>query len=257
MSFMNKMLASVGIGGATIDTILTKNRFIPGEEVSGTVQITGGKAAQPIDSISIFLMTEYIRESDDKKYREQSAVARHRVSDSLIIQPGEMKKIPFSFRIPFDVPLSIGHTPVWLKTGADIKNAVDPSDKDYITVNPGPLVRRAMEAIEGLDFVLRQTTCEAASRYISGRLPFIQEFEYVPTGMFRGKLDELEAVFLSDGSSLEIILEIDKKARGLFGMLEEVMDMDEKHVRLAFTERELQDTSILSSKITAAIQRFA
>ncbi|MED2974780.1 sporulation protein [Fictibacillus sp. B-59209] len=257
MSFMNKMLASVGIGAATIDTILTKNRFIPGEEVSGTVQITGGKAAQPIGSISIFLMTEYIRESDDKKYREQSAVARHRVSDSLIIQPGEMKKIPFSFRIPFDVPLSIGHTPVWLKTGADIKNAVDPSDKDYITVNPGPLVRRAMEAIEGLDFVLRQTTCEAASRYISGRLPFIQEFEYVPTGMFRGKLDELEAVFLSDGSSLEIILEIDKKARGLFGMLEEAMDMDEKHVRLAFTERELQDTSILSSKITAAIQRFA
>lgn len=257
MSFMNKMLASVGIGAATVDTILDKTRFIPGEEVTGTVKIVGGKVAQPIDSVSLFLMAEYIREADDKKIREHAVVAQHRVTDALTIQPGDTKELPFSFKLPHDVPLSIGHTPVWLKTGADIKNAVDPSDKDFITVNPSPLIRRAIEAIEGLDFSLRKSSCELAPRHLRGRLPFVQEFEFVPTGMFRGKLDELEAIFLSDGSSLDIILEIDKKAKGLFGMLEEAMDMDEKLVRLSFTERELQDTTILSSKITAAIQRYA
>ncbi|MDN4524727.1 sporulation protein [Fictibacillus fluitans] len=253
---MNKMLASIGIGAATVDTILNTNRFIPGEEISGTVQIIGGKAAQPVDSVSLFLMTEYIRETDDKKIHEHAVVARHKVTDHLVIQPGETKRIPFVFRLPFDVPLSIGHTPVWLKTGVDIKNAVDPSDKDFITVNPGPLVSKAMEAIEGLDFFLRKAKCEAASRYNRGRLPFIQEFEYVPTGMFRGKLDELEAIFLSDGKTLEILLEIDKKANGLFGMLEEAMDMDEKHIRLSFTEQELQNPSLLSGKLTSAIQQF-
>ncbi|SDN42209.1 sporulation-control protein [Fictibacillus solisalsi] len=256
MSFMNKMLASIGIGAATVDTILNSNRFTPGGEITGTVQIVGGKVAQPIDSVSLFLMTEYIRETDDKKIHEHAVIVRHKVTDHLIIQPGETKRIPFSFHLPLDVPLSIGHTPVWLKTGVDIKNAVDPEDKDYITVNPDPLVSKAMEAIEGLDFVLRKAKCEAVSRYNRRRLPFVQEFEYVPTGMFRGKLDELEAVFFSDGTTLEILLEIDKKANGLFGLLEEAMDMDEKHIRLSFTERELQNTSHLTGKLTAAIQQY-
>ncbi|MGE7055864.1 sporulation protein, partial [Paenibacillus glucanolyticus] len=35
MSFFNKMLASVGIGAAQIDTHLEKSSYYPGEEVRG------------------------------------------------------------------------------------------------------------------------------------------------------------------------------------------------------------------------------
>lgn len=42
MSFFNKMLASVGIGSAQIDTKLEKDRLKPGEMISGIIEVRGG-----------------------------------------------------------------------------------------------------------------------------------------------------------------------------------------------------------------------
>lgn len=41
MSFFNKMLASVGIGSAQIDTKLEKDRLKPGEMISGSIEVRG------------------------------------------------------------------------------------------------------------------------------------------------------------------------------------------------------------------------
>jgi len=41
MSFVNKLLASVGIGSATVDTKIFRSELVPGEKVEGIVQIRG------------------------------------------------------------------------------------------------------------------------------------------------------------------------------------------------------------------------
>lgn len=41
MSFFGRMLASVGIGSAKVDTVLEKVTYMPGEVVRGAVRIQG------------------------------------------------------------------------------------------------------------------------------------------------------------------------------------------------------------------------
>lgn len=43
---------------------------------------------------------------------------------------------PFTFNPPRDTPLSLGSTCVYVKTGLDVPNALDPSDRDEIKSPP-------------------------------------------------------------------------------------------------------------------------
>ena len=78
-----------------------------------------------------------------------------------------------------------------------------------------PWIEHVLEAIENLGFRLNEADCEQAP-YFRRRLPFVQEFEFVPTsGYYRQMLDELELIFLLDEDGLEIIFEFDRRAKGL------------------------------------------
>jgi sporulation-control protein len=48
-------------------------------------------------------------------------------------------------------------------------------------------------------------------------------------------LDELEVIFALYPEALEVFLELDKRARGFGGFLEEAFDMDERYVRFQVT----------------------
>ena len=56
MSAFNKVLASVGIGAATVDTKLESEQVVPGEEVQGIVEIQGGNVNNKLMKF-IFLLT--------------------------------------------------------------------------------------------------------------------------------------------------------------------------------------------------------
>ncbi|WP_079509433.1 sporulation protein [Mesobacillus jeotgali] len=234
MSFFNKVFASVGIGAAKVDTKLEKDRVMPGEEVRGVVEIRGGNTEQKIDDIYLSLHTTYIKESDDRKYTATAQIDRFRLTQSFIIQENETKEIPFSFRLPLEMPLTLGRTKVWVSTGLDIKNAIDPGDKDYLMVVPNQLMQGVFNAVSDLGFRLREADCEQAPRHLRRNLPFIQEFEFVPSsGPFRGRLDELELVFYPNSENeVEILMQVDRRARGIGGFLSEAMGMDETYVRM-------------------------
>ncbi len=95
MSFFNKVLGSIGIGGAKVDTKLEKSEYTAGEMMTGKVEIYGGKVEQQIDSIYITVNTTYIRESNDKKYTDVAPVIKHKINEPLLIGPDETKSIPF------------------------------------------------------------------------------------------------------------------------------------------------------------------
>lgn len=258
MSFVNRMLASVGIGSAKVDTILDKDTYSPGESITGKIKIEGGKVDQNIDHITLYVMTEYYREVDDKKVRDTAAIEKTNVTSSLVVKAGSQQEIPFSLKLPYDAPLTLGHTPVWIKTGLDIQMAVDPTDNDQIRVLPDSETSAIFDAIEQLGFRLRKAYCGSAPRYMRRRLPFLQEFEYVPTsGAYAGKLDELEVIMVPQTDSIELFLEIDKKGKGLFGMLSEAMDMDETKVRLTLSRAELRNPAGVKSKIEQLLRQYS
>lgn len=256
MSFFNKVFASVGIGAASVDTKLEKDTYMPGETVQGVVEVKGGKVDQQIDEIYLSLNTTYLKESDDRKYNVTASIDRFRLTTPFTIKSNEKKEIPFTFQLPYDTPLSIGRSKVWVTTGLDIKGGIDPSDKDYLKVMPNQLMTAVFNAVDNLGFRIREADCEEAPRRLRGRLPFVQEFEFVPTsGLFRGKLDELEVVFLSSrNGTLDMMFQVDRRARGLSGLFSEAMGMDETNVRLTVSNADLPN---LQQKIQNVIQRYS
>lgn len=256
MSFFNKMLASIGVGSARVDTKLEKSSFVAGETIRGEVEIYGGNIEQQIDAIYLTIYTTYIKEVDDHKYTTKAPIQQFKVSEPFVIQANETKIIPFSFTLPYDTPITVGKTEVWVATELDIRSGVDAQDRDYVEIRPSQIASRVLEELQQIGFRLRKAECEQAPYRYRNHYPFLQEFEFVPTGgAFRGKLDELEITFLSQtANSAEILLQVDRKARGLGGFLAEALDVDESHVRLTIQQQDLHNVGNI---LRETIARYA
>jgi len=249
-----KMMASLGIGAAQVDTQLEKERYAAGEEVRGKVVMQGGSVEQQIDRINLFLMTEVVKEVDDRKVREDEVVHRFNITDSFTLGEGEEKEIDFSFILPLDTPASFGRLPIWFQTGLDIPMAVDPQDRDYIHVDPSENVQTVLTAVQHeLGFKLRKVEMEYARNY-----QIVQEFEFLPGGKFRSDLDELEILFFPKSEGLDLVIQVDRRAKGLGGLLSEALDTDESHVKTHFSNQELAEgEEAIASKLEQLIERFS
>ncbi|MEK5231766.1 sporulation protein [Lysinibacillus sp. FSL K6-0232] len=255
MSFFHKALASIGIGAATVDTRLEKDTYQAGEVMRGEIIVRGGQVAQQVDAIYLSINTTYIRESNDNKHTEVATLQKVKVTEPFTLSAGEEKGFPITLTLPFETPITAGKTQVWIQTGLDIKNAVDPGDKDYIRVLPTTLAGHILDAIRDLGFRLREAECEQAPARFRGYYPFVQEFEFVPTGQYRRHLDELEIVFLSQSNhSAEILLQVDRKAKGIGGFFAEALDMDESHVRTTIT---MHDLPTIQAKLQQIITKYS
>lgn len=243
MSFLNKMLSKVGIGAAKIDAVLDSEILIPGEEVSGILNIEGGKTEQEINKIDLDVYSNYFieeeYEEDEESYTRlveySTRINSVEVDESFTINPRESKQIPFSFILSPYAPLSFGKSNTWLRTNLDIDSALDKSDKDYVKVKPTAIQQALLDAISELGFKLEEAESEGVKGGITP-LPFVQEFEFKPVaGEFYGKLDELELIMIPNGETLDAYLEIDRKARGFSGLFAEILGSDESKVCLSVT----------------------
>jgi len=240
VSFVKRMFSSIGIGNAKVDTVLTRNQFAPGDVIEATVHIKGGKVDQRIEEIYFSLHCNYLEEDDDR-VRERTAVLEHyKLGESLVVLPGTVEQIPVDLTLPFDVPLSLGKTQVWIQTGLDIKQGVDPSDRDPIEIVPDRFLEAFLRTIEDMGFRLHSAECEKVSRSFGNRLPFVQEMEFFPEyGDFHGRVKELEIVYHHHGDHLELWLEIDRRTRGFSGFMSEVIGSDESRMRLDVYDEDL------------------
>lgn len=253
MSFFKKMLSKVGIGAAKVDTVLHTETFIPGDPVEGTVTLRGGNVAQDIEQIYFRVVSTFEDEiefegddsEDDGEEMEitrRAVIAEFTLAESFTLSEDETREFPISFTLPEDTPATVGKTRVWVKTGLDIRGAVDPGDRDDIRVLPHPLVAACLGAAEELGFRLSEVVCEPAPSFFNMRVPFVQEYEFKPdSGPFSGRLDEIELVFKVFPDHVEVIMEVDRKARGLAGMFQEMTGTDETLVSFSFGEADLPD----------------
>ncbi|WP_440054252.1 sporulation protein [Pseudoalteromonas sp. T1lg65] len=242
MSFFKKALGAVGIGAAKVDTILDHHQYAPGEEISGTVLIKGGKVAQEINKIDLKVMCNYTIEREDEEGETETITKHHtlakfHINERFTIEPGEEKHVPFAFDLELEAPISVGHSETWIATNLDIDMALDKSDRDYIDVVPTELQQAVIDALEELGFKLYESDCEGIEEVSFSRLPFVQELEFKTiAGDFHGRFDEVEVVFFNRGSQLEVIFEIDRRARGFKGFFAEALDLDESKARLVVDE---------------------
>lgn len=240
MSMFKRMLASAGIGAAKVDLMLHQDFVNAGDTISGVVRIQGGRVDQQVDDVYAFVKTRYLKELNDKKVEAEATVARFLLASKFTVEAEKVYEFPVSFQLPLFTPVTMGRSPVWIHTGLDIKESLDPKDQDYLQVGPHPYSAIILDAINQLGFRIREVTSEYSPRYgkING-LSFVQEFEFVPPSQFRNQLDELEIIFYPDEYGIELLLQIDRKARGLAGLFAEALDTDESFVKIRFDHNQL------------------
>ncbi|MRG85631.1 sporulation protein SpoOM [Salinibacillus xinjiangensis] len=251
---LKKWLASVGIGSAKVDTQLDNTQLEPGQEVQGKVVIQGGNTEQQIDRIQLFVMTEVVREKDDRKVYDNVVLDSFSIGQSFVIQEGERKEIDFQFTLPVHTPPTFKKTKVWIQTGLDVPNAIDPNDRDFIQVKPHSYMNILLDALTNhLGFQLRKVEMEYSRRY-----RYVQEFEFLPGNEFRRDLDELEAMFFMKENGVDVLLQVDRRAKGIGSLFDEALDMDESFVRLTFPANELKsDTSSVADTLRRTIQQHS
>lgn len=225
------MLASVGIGGATVETVLDNETVQPGGTVTGTLKATGGNVTQTVEGISVGLRATVEKEHtyEDADGEEQSGeytidviVAEQVISDEKFeLEPEQEIEISFELPIPLEAPLTALNGEVFQKgvgvnTRLHVDNAIDRKDVDPLSIEPLPVHLAVLEALVALGFQLKAVDLEKGE--IPGtrqKLPFYQEFEYAAAGQYEG-LNSLELTFFTDEEGVDVVLELDKKPGILF-----------------------------------------
>lgn len=241
---MKRVLSSLGIGSATVDTILPHTTVHPGDSLDVTVEVEGGSTDQEIDDIYFAVVTRY---ADEEGY-ETTAVSRSQLTESFTIDSGEAREFDATIEIPSHTPLTLGRTDVWIETGLDIDWAVDPDDEDRIEVEADDQLAAVFEALDQLGLTLHTAECTAAPRSLRhAGTSFVQEFEFrVAAGPFAGDLDELELIPQYTDDGLALALEVDRRG----GLLAEMADADERHTRVHVSGT---DTASIAEDLRTAI----
>lgn len=247
------LFKKIGFGNAKVDARLREATVAQGGVLQGDVFITGADDATTIDELHLRVMTEYKRKSGDYETNESCELARHKLFDRFTINASEQRSIPFAIQLPFETPVTThGWQKVYLQTTMETSAIFDPKDTDPIQVAPHPFTERMIGAIQSIGFSLFKVDCEHAPRF-GGRLPFVQEFEFRPTGgEFRGRLDELEAYLRPSPHGIEAVFQIDRRG-GVFG---EFFGTDESYSSLSLSAADLQNPNLAMNLRNFILQRI-
>ncbi|MCP9960527.1 sporulation protein [Streptomyces somaliensis] len=216
-----KLLASLGAGGANVETVLAESNVVPGGVVQGEVRIEGGSVAQEIQSLSLGLRARVEVESGDQEMKQDVEFGKKQIGGSFTVGAGAVHVVPFGLEIPWETPVTciggqqLRGMEIGVTTELAIARAVDSGDLDPINVHPLPAQQAILDAFVQLGFRFKNADMEQGHiRGTRQRLPFYQEIEFLPPQHYRG-LNQVELSFVADGREMDVVLEMDKKA-GLF-----------------------------------------
>jgi sporulation-control protein len=118
-----KVLSSIGIGSAKVNTVLMDKKIERGQEITGEVHIFGGKTEQKISEIYIHIDSEFHKDDDHTTdFRDIiEPILEIKITNPLIVKPHEEKVIPFSFHMPYYMPVTFRNQEVTIKIEVDIK----------------------------------------------------------------------------------------------------------------------------------------
>lgn len=216
-----RLLASLGAGGASVETVLTEVNVVPGGVVQGEVRIQGGSVDQQIEGLSVGLQAKVEVEGQDTEYKQDVEFTKVRLGGAFELQAQAVHAVPFGLEIPWETPITmidgqaLRGMNIGVTTELEIARAVDSGDLDPINVHPLPAQQALLDAFIQLGFRFKNADLERGHiRGTRQHLPFYQEIEFFPPQQYRG-LNQVELSFVADEHEMDVVLEMDKKP-GLF-----------------------------------------
>jgi len=209
-------LSRVGIGSATVDTILESDTVQPGDSIDAHVEIEGGSDTQEVDELELAVATAYqVPSGDDDVDYSTAEINEIELTDGFTIEPEVERTIEVPpIEIPVTTPATISQTSVWIQTGLEIDWSVDPTDEDKLTVEPGPYLETLLAAIENLGLQLDFADNVQSS---FGPHKFAQFFEYEDYGGSEwNNLDDIEFFVAPAADRLTVQAAIESASTGLF-----------------------------------------
>ncbi|MEU4554310.1 sporulation protein [Micromonospora violae] len=213
-----KMLSAFGVGGPSVDTVLTNPNTRPGLTLDGQVNLVGGDAEAAIEQVVIGLVTRVEVEGHDAEYAGTMEFHRMVVSGPLQLAPKQQLSIPFQLPIPWETPITdvygqrLHGMTMGLRTELAIARAVDKGDLDHVAVHPLPVHERILEAFQRLGFQFKSADLERGHiRGVQQTLPFYQEIEFFSAPQYASTIREVELTFVTSPHGVEVILECDKR----------------------------------------------
>lgn len=194
---LKKMLAKLGKGAASIQIALDQSQCRIGETISGQIQVTGGSVAQSIRKIDVALKLDMVVK--DHPYTQ--SVHQIIFDEPFQLEPGEEKNFPFSLEVPKHVLLSSSHIGYQLTAQLDIESGIDSVDRQPIEILPSVPLQNLFASLERLGF-----TETHGSRSYDG---YLQEFEWAPTDLFLGQIEEIEFYVVLEEEGMHLLLEVD------------------------------------------------
>ncbi|PSK65497.1 Sporulation-control protein spo0M [Micromonospora sp. MH33] len=219
-----KMLGAFGVGGPSVDTVLSNPNTRPGLSLGGQVNLTGGSHDVAIDHVTVGLVTRVEQENAGGEYDAFVEFHRAQVAGGLHLREGQHLSLPFQVPVPWETPVTsvygqhLHGMTMGLRTEVAVRGAVDKGDLDPVYVHPLPVQERILEAFGSLGFQFKGADLERG--HISGlhqSLPFYQEIEYFPAPRYAHTVNEVELTFVTNEHGVDVVLEFDKRGGFLFG----------------------------------------
>jgi len=213
-----KMLSALGVGGPSVDTVLTNPNTRPGLVLDGQVNLRGGESPADIEQITLALVTRVEMEAGDSEYAGTMEFYRLPVSGAMRLEAKQELAIPFELPVPWETPITdvygqrLRGMTMGLRTELAVARAVDKSDLDAVAVHPLPVHEKILEAFAQLGFQFKSADLERGHLYgVQQTLPFYQEIEFFASPQYASTIREVELTFVTSQRGVEVILECDKR----------------------------------------------
>ncbi|CAM5621071.1 sporulation protein [Streptomyces pilosus] len=218
-----RFLGSLGVGGPTVDTVLTPGAVRPGGELTGRVRIEGGGAAFDIEHITLELVARVEAEHEEGESEGVVPFGRFTVGGGFRLAEDEVREVPFGVTLPWETPVTeLYGQPLGIvlgvRTELSVAGARDKGDLDPLAVGALPVQEEILDAFGRLGFGFASADLEYG--HIGGtgqQLPFYQEIEITPSPEYAHRVNEIEVTFLAHPGGMEVVLEADKRGGLLSG----------------------------------------
>lgn len=220
-----KVMASFGQGGATVDARILDRHVLPGGTLRGEVLLTGGQVDQEVDSLGITLLARVERSGGNERGTEPTLVdlpfQNVHLAGRELVRAGGRVTVPFEVRMPWETPITtvfgkyLTGMAVGLQTNLNLaRTVVDPQDVDAIPIEPVPAQHRILDAMSRLGFQFR--SANLVKDRLDGadqQLPFFQEINFVPSPSFATVFNEVAVSFLARQRDVQVVLDVNKRVR--------------------------------------------
>lgn len=222
-----KVMASFGQGGATVDARILDRNVRPGGTLHGEVLLVGGQVDQEVESLGVTLLARVERESTNGN--EPTVVdlpfQNVHLAGKEMVRAGAQIKVPFEVQIPWETPITtvfgkyLTGMAVGLQTNLNLsRTVVDPHDVDAVPIEPVPAQHRILDAMSRLGFQFRNANL--VKERVSGadqQLEFFQEINFGPPPKFASVFHEVAVTFLTRPRDVQVVLDVTKRVRVLKG----------------------------------------